>query len=193
MANLLVKDGSNSDKYVKKSGAGTDLDPFVDPDNGQASTTVAIDGDLRNIDTPAERLSLDPEANSSGAASAAYSRNFLLRWMTGLLQDVVGRLPGAITTYTHSTYSSTTTSGTALASNSSRRYALIINTGTVVAYIRLASSTATTSDIPLNPAGVSGSTGGSYEISTANGNLYTGAITSRTGSGTATLSIVEGV
>lgn len=96
MANLLVKDGGNSDKYIQKSGAGTDLDPFVDPSDGQSSTTTSVDGDLRNIDTPAERLSTDPEANTSGNATVSYSRNFLLRWMVGLLQDLFARIPGNI-------------------------------------------------------------------------------------------------
>jgi hypothetical protein len=31
MANLIVKDGNGNEKYIKKTGAGTDVDPFVEP------------------------------------------------------------------------------------------------------------------------------------------------------------------
>src|SRR5687768_7285843 len=38
MANLKIKDGDGSDKYVQKTGAGSDVDPFVDP----AATSLAV-------------------------------------------------------------------------------------------------------------------------------------------------------
>jgi hypothetical protein len=77
------------------SGSPARFDQYNN-DIGQASTTVSIDGDLQNVDTAAERLSTAPAANSSGAASTRYTSNFLLRWITGLNQDVLNRLPSAL-------------------------------------------------------------------------------------------------
>jgi hypothetical protein len=77
------------------SGAPARFDQYNN-DIGQASTTVSIDGDLQNVDTAAERLSTAPAANSSGAASTRYTSNFLLRWLTGLNQDILNRLPSEL-------------------------------------------------------------------------------------------------
>lgn len=38
MSNLVIKDGNGEQKYIKKSGTGTDVDPYVD-----ASTIVSLD------------------------------------------------------------------------------------------------------------------------------------------------------
>lgn len=53
---------------------------------GNAATTVAGDGDLQTIDTEAESYSVNPTANTAGAANVSYTTNFLLRWAVNLLR-----------------------------------------------------------------------------------------------------------
>jgi hypothetical protein len=68
--------------------------PVLDAEAGLASTTVAIDGDLRNIDTVPEAIALAPTDNTTGASSARYSRAFLLRWLIKLVQPLAGAVAG---------------------------------------------------------------------------------------------------
>jgi hypothetical protein len=63
---------------------------------GQATTTAGVDGDLRQIDTGAEALALDPTENTSGNAAKAFSSTFLLRWAVKILQGISGKLPALV-------------------------------------------------------------------------------------------------
>ena len=77
-------------------------------------------------------------------------------------------------------------SATVLAANAARRYALIQNDGSADVYIFLGTPAVAHTGIRLNAGG------GSYEISSANGNLYAGIITGITAAGTPTLLVTEG-
>lgn len=52
MANLPIKDGANADKYLKSTGAGSDLDPFIpehfDPNVATVLTRLGSAGDAAN-------------------------------------------------------------------------------------------------------------------------------------------------
>lgn len=73
--------------------------PVINPDAGLATTVVAIDGDLQTIDTIAEAYTLNPAANTSGAATNKHSSNFLLRWLIQIVQNlrVQGNIGSAVT------------------------------------------------------------------------------------------------
>jgi hypothetical protein len=73
-----------------------------------------------------------------------------------------------------------------LATNQGRKYALIVNDGTVVCYLNLGSTAVKNEGIRVN------ANGGSYEMSRNIGNLYTGAINGVLVSGTTTLLVTEG-
>lgn len=77
------------------SGSATRL-ANINPDIGLAESLTSIDGDLRSIDTASERLSLNPAANTSGNATNRHSTNFLSRWIAGLIQDILNRIPAAL-------------------------------------------------------------------------------------------------
>jgi hypothetical protein len=83
----LLANGKND-----TSSANAGRTPVLDPESGLASTTVAIDGDLRTIDTASEAIALDPAANTSGNASAKHSQSFLLRWLVKLLQPLASAI-----------------------------------------------------------------------------------------------------
>jgi len=51
MANLLVRDGAEAAKYMKASGAGTDVDPFVVHHDFAASTPNSYNVTLTVADT----------------------------------------------------------------------------------------------------------------------------------------------
>lgn len=89
-----------------------------------------------------------------------------------------------ITTATPATVSVTTTSGTVLAANAARKDAVITNYGTVGCFLARGATAVAGQGIYLAPSG------GAYNID-AN-NLYRGAITAITASGTASLSVSEG-
>lgn len=75
----------------------------------------------------------------------------------------------------------------ALAANTARRYAMLINDSDAVMYAKLGSAAVLNTGIRLNP------NGGSYEMSAEMGNLYTGAINVIHGAtGTKNLLIEEG-
>ncbi len=86
----------------------------------------------------------------------------------------------------HTTASMTGTTATVLASNGGRKYALIVNDGTINCYLNLGSTAVANEGIRVN------ANGGSYEMSRNIGNLYTGAINGILVSGTATLLVTEG-
>lgn len=89
--------------------------------------------------------------------------------------------------HAHTTASMTTASGAVLAANNLRRYALIVNDGTVDVYIKLGATAVANQGIRIN------ANGGSYAISPEYDNLFKGAINGITGTGTATMLVTEGV
>ena len=92
------------------------------------------------------------------------------------------------TTPTHTGVNAATSSGTALASNSNRLYALIINDSDTVVYLALGATAVANTGIRINGGG------GAYEMSSYLGNLYTGAINCiHDGSGSKVLLVTEGV
>jgi hypothetical protein len=92
----------------------------------------------------------------------------------------------AALTPTHSTATATTTTGAMLASNGSRKYALLVNDGSVDVYLKIGASAVANQGIRLL------ANGGNYEISAALGNLFTGAINGITATGSATVLVTEG-
>lgn len=108
----------------------------------------------------------------------------------GIALDDAGRpkvvLTGSITP-THTTATVTTASGEALAANTSRKYALLINDSDVTIYLKIGVAAVLNEGIRLN------ANGGSYELATALGNLATGAINAiHGGSGDKVLTVLEG-
>lgn len=63
-----------------------------------------------------------------------------------------------------------TTSTTLLSSNTSRKYALLVNDSDEDVYIKLGATAVLNQGIRIN------ANGGSYELSLGNGNLYTGSV-----------------
>lgn len=103
---------------------------------------------------------------------------------------VVGTEPsgsGAYTTPTHTTLGVTAVSQVALAANIYRLYALFINDSDAVIYLAEGTAAVLNTAIRLNASG------GSYETSKKQGNLYLGAINAITAVATKTLLITEGV
>mgnify|MGYP001589555120 CR=1 FL=1 len=95
---------------------------------------------------------------------------------------------GTYTTPTHTAVNMTTASGAALASNTSRLYALLVNDSDTTIWIKLGATAVANQGIRLNP------NGGSYEMSKKLGNLYTGAINGiHASSGNKVILITEGV
>lgn len=83
---------------------------------------------------------------------------------------------------TNNSISVPTSSTPILSANPNRCYAIVVNDSAVKAYL-FKGSPATTNGIPLMP------NGGFFEITALN--LYTGALTAITASGTATLKVEE--
>lgn len=111
---------------------------------------------------------------------------------TSLLRGILAKMISQVATLAaltmaHTAPSVTNASGTALAANASRKYALFQNTSTTINIgINLAGGTASaTTGIVLMP-------GQSYEMSAANGNLTTGLVTCCAASGTPSLLVTEG-
>ena len=90
-------------------------------------------------------------------------------------------------TPTHSTAALTTTSAEVLAANRQRKYALLVNDGTVDAYVFLGGTAVANQGVRIN------ANGGSFEMSELMGNLYKGVINGILAAGTATMLITEGV
>lgn len=98
------------------------------------------------------------------------------------------RIMGAIIEVSHSKLAITATSGQVLAANLNRKYALLANDSDTTIYLGLGVTAVAGEGIPLNPHG------GSYEMSSAIGNLYTGVINAiHSGTGNKNLLITEGV
>ena len=92
-----------------------------------------------------------------------------------------------VTTPTHTVVTVGATTTAALAANTSRIHALLINDSDEAVYIKLGAAAVLNAGIRLN------ANGGSYEMSEAAGNLYTGAINAICASGSKKLLITEGV
>ncbi len=93
---------------------------------------------------------------------------------------------GARLIIAHTTASITSASGAALAVNNDRKYALLINDGSVDVYLNLGGTAVANQGIRIN------ANGGSYELSRDMGNLFDGVINGITASGTATVLVTEG-
>jgi hypothetical protein len=92
---------------------------------------------------------------------------------------------GVARTMTHTIGTAGVATGTALASNTNRKYALIVNDSANVVYIKLGATAALNTGIRLN------ANGGSYEINETN--LYTGVIDCISTVAVQTLLVTEGV
>lgn len=92
-----------------------------------------------------------------------------------------------IRTVTHAAVNVTVASGSVLAANADRNYALIINDSDTAMYIKLGATAVVNQGIRLN------SNGGAYEMSAKAGNVYKGAIYGiHAGSGNKVALITEG-
>lgn len=89
-------------------------------------------------------------------------------------------------TYAHTQPSATSASGDMLASNASRKYALLTNIGSVDVYLKINATAVANQGILLQAYG------GTYEISPTNNNFTTAVIRGITASGTATVLVTEG-
>ena len=105
---------------------------------------------------------------TTGAAVVTDANGTLQGYLRGLVKLLAAR--GAYASPTHTAPVVTTDSGTVLAANASRKYALLINDSDAVIYLALGTAAALNQGIRLN------ANGGSYEMSAAGGNLYTGAV-----------------
>jgi hypothetical protein len=92
---------------------------------------------------------------------------------------------GTARTMTHTAPTAGITTGTALATNANRKYALIVNDSANAVYIKLGATAVLNTGIRLN------ANGGSYEINETN--LYTGVIDCISSVATQTLLVTEGV
>jgi len=92
----------------------------------------------------------------------------------------------AVLTFAHTTASITTASALALASNASRKYALLINNHSMPIYIKVGSVAVLNQGIKLE------ADGGVYEMKLGE-NLATGAIYAITESGVGSLLVTEGI
>lgn len=138
-----------------------------------------------------------PNEGTTNLPSDASSRYFIGLWdgtnFRAWRSDTsgIGKVEnqGKYTTFSTAAVSVATTSTTALAANSSRRWALLVNDSDTVIYLAIGAAALKNSGIRLN------ANGGSYEMSLALGNLNTGAIYAiHAGtSGTKTLLANEGV
>ena len=95
---------------------------------------------------------------------------------------------GTITTATHTTATVTITTGAALAANTSRIWALFVNDSDTTIYLKLGVVAVANQGIRIN------ANGGSFEMSSQSGNLYTGAVNAiHGGAGNKVLLVTEGV
>jgi len=97
---------------------------------------------------------------------------------------VVSNREAIITTCTSSSASVTSTSGTALAANAARKYAVLTNAGTSDVWLHPGLTAVSGQGILLKPFGC-------FEIDSTN--LYSGVISAVTTAGTASLAITEGI
>lgn len=86
----------------------------------------------------------------------------------------------------HTTASMSSATGAVLAVNNDRKYALIVNDGSVDVYLNLGAAATANAGIRIN------ANGGHYEITREAGNLTGVVINGITASGTATVLVTEG-
>lgn len=101
--------------------------------------------------------------------------------------DANGSPSGTALTLTHTTATATNSTGQMLAANTARRYALLQNIGSTPVFLKIGASAVANEGIML------AANGGSYEMSGAFGNLATGAVNGITGTGSAVVTVAEGV
>ena len=94
---------------------------------------------------------------------------------------------GAYTTPTHTAVTVGNSTTVAKAANANRKYLLLVNDSDEVVYVKLGAAAVLNQGIRINASG------GSYEMSGALGNLYTGAVNAICTSGSKTLLVTEGV
>ena len=93
----------------------------------------------------------------------------------------------AYKTATHTAVNVTTSSAAVLAANANRLHALLVNDSDTAIYLKLGATAVANQGIRLNASG------GSYEMSELEGNLYVGAINGiHGGTGNKVLVIMEG-
>ena len=90
-------------------------------------------------------------------------------------------------TPTHSAVTVGNTTTAAIAANTARKYLLLVNDSDEAIYVKLGAAAVLNQGIRLNASG------GSLELSVANGNLYAGAVNAICASGSKTLLVTEGV
>ena len=195
---------------------GTTDSKVTDPDAAEAALLGLVRGLLYYLSTLNGKTSSDPATgtlqttgNSSLAsivtllgnqATAANQTSILNKLIaapateakqdTGntSLSTIATKINGGLTTITHTAVMVTTTTGQALASNSSRKYVLLVNDSDTDFYIELGSSAVANQGIRINAFG------GNFEMSNQSGNLYTGAINViHGGTGSKNLLVTEGV
>ena len=93
----------------------------------------------------------------------------------------------AYTTPAHTAPTAGVASGVILAANANRLYALFVNDSDTPVYLALGGAAAINTGIRLN------ANGGSYEMSSALGNLYTGAVNGISGVAGKVVLVTEGV
>jgi len=125
-----------------------------------------------------------------GSTSDAAAVTNVAGTISSKLRGVVALLAQAfsVVTFTHSPYNVTSSNSQILAANANRKYLLVVNDSDTVIYIKIGANASLNDGIRLN------ANGGSYEISSAMGNLATGAINAIHGStGNKVILITEGV
>jgi hypothetical protein len=177
---------SADDAAITALGAMADA---AKTDPAQAASVIALlKGLLTGAGAKGDTLVTDPAQAASQIA--------LLKGLLKILADVWDdpnnalnmKLTGSLTAITHSVLTVTTTSQQALAANPDRKYAMLINDSDTVIYIKIGAPAVVGEGIRLNP------NGGSYEMSSAIGNLHTGAINAiHGGTGNKNLLVLEGV
>ncbi len=95
-------------------------------------------------------------------------------------------MPGPKILYTHTTASMSSTTGAVLAANNDRKYALVVNDGSVDVYLKVGADAVANAGIRLN------ANGGSFEMTREVGNLSDLVINGITVSGAATVIVTEG-
>lgn len=121
------------------------------------------------------------ETWAGSAPSVVGMQNVLIRDVNG---NVAGQSAG-ITTMTEAAVTVGVASGTALAANSSRVYALFINDSDTTIYLSTSAAAAVNTGIRLN------ANGGSYEMTGLN--LYKGIVRAIASGANKTLLVLEGV
>lgn len=104
-----------------------------------------------------------------------------------LLVGAGGTALASALTLTHTAATATTSTGAMLAANTSRRYALIQNVGSTPVFLKVGAAAVANQGIMLQ------ANGGAYEMSAAFGNLATGAVNGITSTGSAVVTVTEGV